>query len=744
MTLSRSHSVSIAIWANALLLLLTSIAFAAPDFKGDILPLLETYCYDCHGDGAEKGDTSFDSFDSHDELLAAENLWQLTRHNITQGIMPPEKKPQPTQEERALLSRWIDQVVFAVDCEKPKAGHVTMRRLNRVEYQHTVQDLLRIRYNPADDFPPDDTGYGYDTIGEVLSLSPIMLEKYADAAERISETLIPSDPEQMQIWPPDGERRGPYSSYSASQSLFASATIPKDGTYTLRVTAHADQAGGEVCKARLHIDGKERGTRDVPGTSIPKPSQTDFKLELRKGTRTFRLAIANDFYKPKNKPGNRDRNLYIHRVELLTPQTAPPRWLLPAEGESEEDAARKRIALLARALYRRPLGDAERQRHVHFYRAQRDAGETYADAIKLNLQALLVSPNFLFRSEPQPGPISEYQLASRLAYFLWSSAPDTELLDLAEADQLRDVLSKQIRRMLADPKAERLDRHFPGQWLQLRSLDIADPDPKRFPAWNDALRDAMRGETEHLFGHIRKSNRPVTELINADYTYLNEPLARHYGIKGVKGINYRHVPLNDPSPKSRGGILTHASILTLSSYPTRTSPVLRGAWVMETLLGTPPPPPPEDVPELPDDDTAAATASLRDRLESHRDNPLCASCHARIDPIGFGLEHFDAIGAWRDNDHGHPIDATGKLIGGALFDGHAELRDILAGDKADQFVRCLAENLLTYALGRGLTHHDVCAIDAICAETNAKQNRFHALVEAIVFSDPFQKQGLRE
>jgi len=860
---------------------------AAPDYKKQVLPVLEQYCYDCHGDGTDKGNISLDPLDAGEDLLKDRELWKLVRHNLVQKVMPPEKKDQPSASEKALLVRWIDEEVFKVDCSNPSPGRVTFRRLNRVEYNNTVRDLLGVDIAPADDFPPDDTGYGYDNIGDVLTLSPIMLEKYTKAAGLImeqfgstgrdkevleAEDMRGRDRERRNRWvssmrneypidarfttgrsgayllrvlahadqaadettrigirlkggsklgekevtgtegkpqwlefevdlaaarttefqfnitnnfvddkrkrgdhdrnihvhraelhPPAtgaaqqaradqmqgggnaGESRVSASSGSWIQAKFMTA---KEGDYSLRVLASADQAGGETARVGAKRDWKtDLGSREVKaarGRGPVRPEWVQFelgKLPAKKEV-SFQFNIANDFYDPKRKDGDRDRNIYVHRVEFVPPPSVDERKEVPpldlaCEGEPKQCAERALRPLLRRA-FRRPPSEVEVVRHVDFHRRLMEDGESYQDALKVVAQAILISPHFLFRGDEKDGPLTEHRLAERLSYFLWSTMPDAELMALAEAGQLRKRLDAQVRRMLADERAEALEANFAGQWLQLRNLELVTPDTKRFPAFDDELRASMRRETELLFRHIRTQNRPVLELLDADYTYIDKRLAKHYGIPGwEKKEGFEYVKMHDGR---RGGVLTHAGVLTLTSYATRTSPVVRGAWIMETLLGTPAPPPPEDVPELP----AAAEngdVPLRKSLEKHRANPICASCHNRIDPLGFGLENFNAIGAWRDQEHGERIDASGKLLGGQSFGDHRELRKILATDKADQFTRSLVENMLTYGLGRGLEVEDVCVVDQICEVVKAGEYKFEVLVQAIVDCVAFQAQA---
>ena len=532
-------------------------------------------------------------------------------------LMPPPEKPRPSIAELDAVNAWIDVVVFKFDCNGPRdPGRVTIRRLNKVEYNNTVRDLLGIDFNPAEDFPSDDIGYGFDNIGDVLSLPPLLLEKYLAAAEQIAD-------------------------------------------------------------------------------------------------KTFKDEAA--------------------RKRFMNPPVQP----------KKPDEAKNRTALryFAERAWRRPLSEQEMRRVTGFIQIATQNGETADKGVQLAMQAVLVSPHFLFRIEQdreatRPDgayPISEFDLASRLSYFLWASTPDDELFKLAVEGKLREpeVLEAQVKRMLKNPKARALGEVFAPQWLQIRGLKSFAPDPKMFPTFDEPLRNAMMGETEKFFQYIVDEDRSVLELIDSDYTLMNERLAKHYGVEGVKGSEFRKVKLPD---RRRGGVLAQASVLTVTSNPTRTSPVKRGKWIMDNILGTPPPPPPPDVPEL-KEEKAALSGTLRQRMEQHRANPACATCHQRMDPLGFGFENFDVIGGWREKEGKFPVDASGVLPD---FNSVQELKQMLATTHRADFYRCLTEKLLTYALGRGMERSDRCTIDEIARDLSKNQYRFSVLVLNIVKSDAFQ------
>jgi hypothetical protein len=587
-------------------------------FSQHIAPLLAKYCTGCHGGAKPKGDLALDVFKNEASLGKDAQVWEKVAAKLRAHEMPPEGRRQPTLAEVERLTGWIDAIT-KVDCTRKKdPGRVTIHRLNRVEYNNTIRDLVGVSFRPADDFPADDAGYGFDNIGDVLSLSPVLLERYLAAAEKIVQTA------------------------------FATPAL----------------------RARI---------------MIRQPTE-----------------------------------------------------------QTKKECARQILENFARHAFRRPVKPEELDRLGRLVELAEKNGDSFETGIQLALQAVLVSPHFLFRVEldRQPKnadpihPINDWELATRLSYFLWSSMPDDELFRHAEKGTLRqpEVLDGQVRRMLRDPKAKALVENFAGQWLQLRNLKTAMPDPGLFPAFDETLRRAMLRETELFFETIVKEDRSILDFLDADFTFLNERLARHYGISGVRGDRFRRVSLTGDQ---RGGVLTQASILTITSNPTRTSPVKRGKWILENILGTPPPPPPPEAGELSEDKKVVLSGSLRQRMEMHRAKASCASCHQRMDPLGFGFENFDAVGAWRTQDGKFSIDASGTLPDGRSFTGPKQLKAILKTRK-DEFARCLSEKLLTYALGRGLEYYDRCAVDEIAQGLAKNDYRFSSLVHAIVHSDPFQ------
>jgi len=602
-------------------------------FERDILPVLEKYCFTCHGDGQKKGGIQLDVYKVDGDVHRGYKLWEQVFRKVRAGEMPPEgRKKRPNKEEQALIVGWIRHSLddFYVN-SPPDPGRVTVRRLNRSEYNNVIRDLLKVDFKPAKDFPADDSGHGFDNIGDVLSMSPLLLEKYLAAAEKISEQVV-AVPARGQ--PMDSKR------LTAFQRQYFRYPIP----------------------------------------------------------RTLRRQAAEGFVRP-----------------------------------------------FLRRAYRRGVTQEEVGRVMRLAKQAVDDGGSFEEGVRLALMATLISPHFIFRWELDGAPgnpkairsLNEFELASRLSFFIWSSQPDDRLLHLANQGQLRKNLKAEVSRMLKDQRAFSLVENFAGQWLELRNLNVYRPDRKLFPSYTPELRDDMRRETELFFGHVMRGNRNVLELISADYSFLNARLAKHYGIKNVNGSNFRQISLKGTG---RGGVLGHASVLTITSDPNRTSPVKRGKYVLENILGTPPPPPPPDVPEL--EVVGANTGTLREQMIKHRTNAVCASCHEKMDPIGFAFEHFDAIGRYRTQDNGQPINAAGKLDSGESFKNAADLREILADEKRNLVARCLTEKMLTYALGRGLEYYDKRTVDAIVQRLGKNGYKFNDLIGGIVTSLPFDmKRG---
>jgi len=731
-------------------------------FQARIKPLLGKYCFDCHGE-KKKGDLDLRVYIDQASVLRDRKTFAKVVKNLQAHEMPPEKKPQPTPEERELITDWIQSELFKCDCDHPDPGRVTIRRLNRAEYNNTIRDLVGVNFQPADDFSADDSGYGFDNIGDVLSLPPVLLEKYLAAAQKILGKAVVADlkpKSPVKHFDADGlDGTAPAESLGGGikrlgreGDIFASVTFPHDGEYILRAKAHGEQAGSEPARMSFSLDGKELKRFDVTAEE-PAPQVCEVRVHGSAGAHKFSAAYLNNYRNPKDpNPKNRDRNLVIHYLEVedtdpsqppVLPETHKRIFFRQPTPGTKAEAAREIIGRFATRAFRRPVVKEEVDRLMKLFAMAETNGESFEQSVKLALEAVLVSPSFLFRGELQPDPndpavvhrVDEFALASRLSYFLWSSMPDDELGALAGRKALRKNLEQQVKRMLKDPKAQALVDNFAGQWLQIRNLKLVAPDKNLFPDYDDNLRASMANETELFFTEIVRQDRSVLDFLDADYTFVDGRLAKLYDLPGITGDDFQRVSLKGTH---RGGLLTQASILTVTSTPTRTSPVKRGKWVLENLLGTPPPPPPPDVPEFKEGKEAALTGTLRQRMEQHRENPTCAACHARMDPIGFGMENFNGIGQWRDKEGEFPIDPAGKLVTGETFNGPADLKAILLKSKRDDFVHCLTEKMLTYALGRGLEYYDKCAVDQITKRLAKSRYRFSTLILEIVKSTPFE------
>ena len=735
-------------------------------------PFLKQHCISCHGPEKQKAGVNLAALMADGEpKIEDRREWETILDLIVAREMPPENKPQPTETMRQEMAGYLEAQLESFDCSGPSLpGAVTARRLNRIEYENTIRDLLGVEFKASDTFPRDEVGYGFDNIGDVLSLSPLLMEKYLDAAESIVDQAVLS---HLPEWPPtlrqeegqmkpirgDAVRtvRDRYLGFYREGAAQVKFDAPQKGRYTLKVRAFQDKAGPE--HTRMAIAQGKNAIEEVEVTAEgDHPKLYEFDVQLDKGETAFSVAYTNNYVNSDHpdRTLRGDRNLFVDYVELEGPLDAEPPALpashsailpRPAEEGKEEPYIREIFQDFARKAFRRPVTEEEVQRLTSLVMGVYEDGEsTFEESVKVGLMATLVSPHFLFRWEldesstptDEPRALNSHELASRLSYFLWSTMPDAELRELADRDALRDiaVLREQTKRLLNDAKAAALVSNFTGQWLQTRNLASVKPDPDVFPEFDDALRSAMHQETELFVQSILKEDRSVLELLDADYTFLNERLAQHYGIEGVQGEAFQRVSLDRSS--RRGGVLTQGSVLTITSEASRTSPVVRGKWVLEQILGTPPPPPPPDVEPLEESEEAHESASLRERLEQHRDHPDCAGCHAKMDPIGFALENFDAIGRWRDTDGAFPIDPAGTLTGGIKVAGPEDLKKALV--QKEKFVESLSEKLLTYALGRGTEYYDKCAIDLIVEQLKANDYRFTTLIDAIVTSDPFLKR----
>jgi mono/diheme cytochrome c family protein len=819
-------------------------------FDAVVKPFLEKNCTDCHNNRRQKGGMNFERLESAD--LVATHLDDVEHMllKIRTGEMPPEDEERPDPKDVEAVSAWIEQEFARLErVTPPDPGRITARRLNRTEYSNSVRDLFGIDVRPADDFPQDDAGYGFDNIADVLSLSPVLLEKYMGAAEKVVRTAMfgyePQAPTLVRLKAPTAvvaPVRAVPATYdttglSLPNSAHATHRVAVPGKYLVRLFLNGRRPLGSMpVRIGLHVDGvlvAEQTLDPAAQASFDEDEQEldgktlEFTVPLAVGERWIAATILHlydglparfngpnpsarpeqhrvpEFTPPRNATPERleqarknfDQRMAalktaainsarVGRLELagpFEPETRPAAASLKAIyacGHVHTDVVRgrggspsrpstsssapkltarsengpypheawcglKNISAVAQRAFRRPVAREELAPYVAVMARAQKAGESFDEALAIALQALLVSPDFLFRIEQdrpavagaQAVPVSDHELASRLSYFLWSSLPDAELRRLADRRMLRTpaTLEAQVRRMLADPKARALVEEFGGQWLQFRALESVVPDRDKFPTFDNYLRLSMRNETMLFFEHIVREDRSVLEFLDAKYTYLNERLAQHYGVEGVAGPTFRRVELTGGQ---RGGVLTQASVLTVSSYATRTSPVLRGKWVLDNLLDAPPPDPPAGVPAL-DETAVGQTASLRQQMEAHRANPTCASCHRRMDPLGFGLENYDAIGAWRAMDGKFAIDPKGELPDGRTFHQPSELRTILLQDRQD-FARALTSKLMIYALGRGLERHDKPTVRGIVQRLPQHDYRFSGLVLEIVTSLPFQ------
>jgi len=786
-------------------------------FDRVIRPFIVENCVGCHGGDLKSGGLDLESMKSVASMAEQRDAWELVHEKIRSGEMPPKGMPRPTPEKVKAVTHWLELEFERADLAiRPDPGRVTARRLNRAEYNNTVRDLLGVDMRPADDFPQDDSGYGFDNIGDVLSLPPVLMEKYMTSAERIARHAV-FGPDKLKptINRPrltrgrvesttkpllDYDRTG----LSLPNAVHFRYRFPVTADYNLRAfLGGVRPLGSDPITIGLWIDGKLDKSLEFDPVGVASFSDDvqdfggmtkDFRSRVAAGDHWIAVTIMNlydglpakyagpnpatrpappppVFRPPRNLPPERVeqiRKQFEARMARLTPvnearitsveiggpydQLAGPSEESLAkvnvcghrDGRHEPSCGRRIVGDLARRAWRRPVNNAEVAKLTALMNEVRSSGDSFEESLVVALQAILVSPHFLFRIEQDrqaasaSHPIGQYELASRLSYFIWSSMPDEELFRAARQGTLRrpDVLEAQVRRMLRDPRSSALVDNFGGQWLELRKLESFKPDPERFPQFDEYLRMSMRRETELFFENIVRRDLSLIDFLDAKYSFLNQRLAAFYGIPGVIGPEFRQVELAADS--RRGGVLTQASVLAVSSYTTRTSPVLRGKWILENILNAPPPPPPPDVPNL-DDSKVGATASLRQQLEEHRKNTVCASCHSRMDPLGFGLENYNAIGAWRTMDGKLPIDSSGVLPDGRTFKGPAELRRILVADRS-AFVEGLTEKLLTYALGRGLERYDKPVIKTISKGLAANDYRFSRLVLGIVNSLPFQNR----
>ncbi len=759
------------------------------EYERTVRPFFAKYCFACHTD-KERGEVRLDRFPDEKELAKGLPTLEKAVGVLRAHAMPPKGKPQPAAGEIKPVLAWLDGFLARADRQAAPARAV-VRRLNRAEYNNTVRDLLGVTFRPADDFPADVPGHGFDNVGGTLTVSPALVEKYLAAAEKVARTaLFGAEPLKPERWfhqpyftadafsknksvKHDYDETG----MSLPSALHIVQRFPATGEYRFRgILRGWRPPGSDPVELGFWIDGKL-----VHEAKVPVPTKleagrgpgelnglwAEFRTTVAAGEHWLSITILRMYEglppayggpRPAQTTARVTRAtdsffpMYLDVVgpykQVKGPSAESLRKIFPGgslKGPRDAAHARRILADLARRAFRRPVTGKEVEDLVKLVTMVQKDGDSFEEGLCLAIQRILVSPHFLFRVEKGPPPgksedrygISQHELATRLSYFLWSSMPDDELLRSADEGKLRrpEVLEGQVRRMLKDAKASALAENFGGQWLQTRALEAHTPDRTKFPEFTDYTRLSMKKETDLFFEHILRADRPVLDFLDAPYTFLNQRLAEYYGIPGVKGHHFRKVDLTGTR---RGGVLAHASVLTVSSYANRTSPVLRGKWILENLLGTPPPPPPADVPAL-DERPLGKSVSVRAQLEQHRANPNCASCHARMDPLGFALENFDAIGRWRDRDGEAAIDASGTLPDGRSFKGYNDLRALLKAEPG-AFTECLAGKMLTYALGRGLERGDRKTVRGIAEQVARDDYRFSSLVLAIVRSAPFQME----
>ena len=768
----------------------TGVAQQATPSASSSRQLLDRYCVTCHNARLETAGLSLEQIDVANvgSDTGGAEIWEKVVRKLRTGTMPPATRPQPPLAERGALVSWLETSLDRAADANPNPGRTeTLRRLNRTEYQNSIRDLLALDIDATTLLPPDESGYGFDNVN-VGDLSPALLDRYISAAQKISRLAVGNTQTSLQSdvirVPADTTQEEHVSGLPIGTrgGLSARYTFAQDGEYDIQIRLARNRTGNigglrgqtqhtlqllldRVAVATFTVErpeGGDDGLADnhleirIPVTAGPHDVGATFLKNASSLLETERqplLAHYNEQRHPRLTPA-------IYQVSITGPYApqgaddtpsrrrffvcTPPGGSDSAE---EEACAEEILSTLMRRAYRRSISVADLEGPMAFYRDGRAEGD-FDTGIGSALTSVLITPEFLFRVELDPDPvrageayrISDLELASRLSFFLWSSLPDDELLDAAIRGELGrpGELERQARRLLADPRSTNLASNFAGQWLLLRNLAAVSPNPRQYPDFDDNLRQAFRQETELFFDSVLREDRSVLDLLAADYTFLNERLAKHYGIPGVHGSRFRRVALDDDS--KRGGLLRQGSILAVTSYATRTSPVIRGKWVLDNILGAPPPPPPANVPVL-EENSVRAGLPMRERLSEHRSNPVCASCHNTIDPVGFALENFDAVGRWRDQagDSG-VVDASGGLPGVGEFDGVDGLEAGLLS-RPELFAGRVTEKLLTFALGRGVEYYDAPAIRQILRETESDRYRFSALILGIVKSVPFQMRN---
>jgi hypothetical protein len=764
--------------------------------------VLDRYCVTCHNDRLETAGLSLQSLDIND-IAGHSEVWEKVLGKLRTGSMPPPGRPRPSDADAGPIVSWLQTSLDRLAFEHPNPGRPVVHRLNRTEYGNAIRDILDLEVNVASLLPPDDSGGGFDNIADVLSVSPLLLERYLLAARKVGRLAIGDQSLRDDVYRvprilvqdertdedlPLGTRGG-----AAIRHFF-----PADGEYLFKIRMARnliDEVRGLLHRYSVDVllDGRRVKTfgigGDVPEKSVEgleatysalatylthADDQMEFRLPVSAGTHLVVVTLPNpstEIEGPPEKPVEpKSWDYYqgklglagIGKVEIRGPfavaglGTTPSRRRIfvcqPSTPEQEAPCARRIISTIARRAFRRPVTESNLKTLLDFYKAGRVDGG-FENGIELALQRILVSPFFVFRVEQDPAGIApntpfrvtDLELASRLSFFLWSSVPDDRLLDLAARHQLSNsaVLEGEVKRMLNDPRSAALVTNFADQWLGLRNLSFAVPNEDMFPEFDENLRSAFRTETEMFVESVLREDRSALDLLTANFTYLNERLARHYGIPNVKGNWFRRVMLGSDQA-ARAGILGQGSVLTVTSLATRTSPVNRGKWILENILGTPPPPPPPNVPTLNEKSGDGKALSMRQAMEVHRKNPVCAACHARMDPLGLALENFNAIGEWRTKgESNETVDASGEMPNGTKFDGPTGLRQVLLS-RREQFVETVTEKLLMYATGRGLEYYDFPAIRSISRDAARHDYRMSSLIFGVIKSAPFQMRRSTE
>ena len=746
---------------------------------------VEKHCVACHGEKKQKANLALHTVRDDVALLRARKHWKDVIEMVESGEMPPEDKPQPTAEERRAFVASVNAVFAAAASAPPDPGRMTVRRLNRTEYNNTIRDLLKVDFKPGEDFPSDDVGFGFDNIADVMSVSPVLMERYLDAAERIAEEAIPlnaarppkrtmagkyCEPANPHV-PPDRFRpinaaqreailSGPLNTpvrITADNEFWVRAKLYAEGPADVPVRVALLATGPKIAKPSpaaeiAKLDGVALGavtpavilkTAEITARDEKSAQLIEVKITGMAGTERIALAA----FKPA--PGKAPPTLRVEYLETEGPlDTRTPSnkaLMVFTSDKPEREQVRDVLTRFVARAWRRPATAEEIDRLCAMVDYAVGHNEGWEGGLRRAITAVLASPKFIFRLEPdtqpenpEPHPLDEFQLATRLAYFLWSSAPDETLLQLAWDKKLGADLDAQVRRMLRDPRSAALVDNFAMQWLQLGRIAGHSADAKVFAKWQPQLASAMIEETRRFCAEILRDDRSVLDLLDADFTWVDRRLAELYGIKVPGGIGKGEWKRVSLAGSPRGGLLTQASVLTVTSNPTRTSPVKRGKWVLEQLFGDPPPPAPPGTPSLDDDRRKELTGTFRQKLEQHRTDPKCANCHAKMDAFGFALENFDGIGQWRDRDEtGAPVDASGQFGSGRKLNGVADLRALLR-ERKDAFSRCLTEKLLIYALARGLDYYDEPTLDRIQTVLARDGYRFSTLLTQIVKSDAFR------